>query len=101
MNQASVRHASGVARSTALTAYAEKQGAISLPAKAHDGPQSDWHYAGWGVSLGAADRPIFWHRPKDSKKYRVIYADLSVGDADTPPSVTNALPVPARPGQEK
>ena len=45
------------------------------------------HYAGKGVSLGAADKPIFWYRPKDGKKYRVIYADLSVRDADTPPSV--------------
>jgi hypothetical protein len=101
MNQDSVQHASGVARSTALTAHAEKQGVISLPAKAHDGPQSDWHYAGWGVSLGAADRPIFWYRSKDAKAYQVIYADLSVREADTPPSVTNALPVPARPSQTK
>ncbi len=55
-------------------------------------PQSDWHYAGWGVSLGAADRPIFWYRPKDSKKYRVIYADLSVRDADTAPDVPGGPP---------
>jgi hypothetical protein len=57
-------------------------------------PEADAHYAGKGVKLGAADRPIFWYRPKDSKKYRVIYADLSVRDADTPPSVPNAQPVP-------
>ncbi len=55
-------------------------------------PQSDWHYVGWGVSFGAADRPIFWYRPKDSEKYRVIYADLSVGDADGAPNVSNLPP---------
>ena len=43
-------------------------------------PEADAHYAGKGVSLGAADKPIFWYRPKDAKKYRVIYADLSVKD---------------------
>jgi hypothetical protein len=58
--------------------------------------QSDAHYAGEGVSLGAADKPIFWYRPKDAKKYRVIYADLSGREADTPPSVPNAQPVPVR-----
>ena len=26
--------------------------------------QADAHYAGRGVSLGAADKPIFWYRPK-------------------------------------
>ena len=60
--------------------------AASLP------PESDAHYAGRGVSLGAVDRPIFWYRPKDAKKYRVIYADLSVRDADTPPNVPVAPP---------
>ena len=53
--------------------------------------QADSHYAGKGVSLGAADRPIFWYRPKDAKKYRVICADLSVRDADTPPNVPKTL----------
>ncbi len=46
------------------------------------------------MSLGSADKPIFWYRPKDAKKYRVIYGDLSVREADTPPSVPNAQPVP-------
>ena len=58
-------------------------------------PEADAHYAGKGVSLGAADTPIFWYRPKDAKTYRVIYADLSVRDADMPPSVPDAQPVPA------
>ena len=48
---------------------------------------SDWHYGGKGVSIGAADTPVFWYRPKDATKYRVIYADLSVGETETPPSV--------------
>ena len=61
--------------------------AVSLP------PEADARYSGRGVSLGAADTPIFWYRPKDAKKYRVIYADLSVRDGETPPSVPNAQPV--------
>ena len=51
---------------------------------------------GRGRFVGAADRPIFWYRPQDSKKYRVIYADLSVREADTPPSRPNVRPA-ARP----
>jgi outer membrane lipoprotein-sorting protein len=62
--------------------------ALTLPTDA------DAHYAGKGVSYGAADRPIFWYRPKDAKKYRVIYADLSVRDADTPPNAPDAQRVP-------
>ena len=58
-------------------------------------PEADSHYAGKGVSLGAADAPIFWYRPKDAKQYRVIYADFAVRDADTPPSVPNAQPLPS------
>ncbi|HUT93685.1 MAG TPA: hypothetical protein VMY37_29750 [Thermoguttaceae bacterium] len=58
-------------------------------------PEADAHYAGKGVSLGAADTPIFWYRPKDAKQYRVVYADLSVREAETPPSVPDAQPVPA------
>jgi hypothetical protein len=37
-----------------------------------------WHYAGNGVKLGQADRPIFWYPPKDSTAYRVIFGDLHV-----------------------
>ena len=58
-------------------------------------PNADAHYVGKGVSFGAADTPIFWYRPQDSKNYRVIYADLSVRDSDTPPNVTKGQPVPA------
>jgi len=58
-------------------------------------PEADARYAGKGVSLGAVDKPIFWYRPKDTKTYRVIYADLSVRGADVPPNVPNAQPVHA------
>ncbi len=64
-------------------------------------PSADAHYVGKGVSFGAADTPIFWYRPKDSKKYRVIYADLSVRDSDTPPNVTKGQPVPAPSGPKE
>jgi outer membrane lipoprotein-sorting protein len=67
--------------------------AASLP------PEADAHYAGKGVSLGAADAPIFWYRPKDAKKYRVLYADLSIHEMDAPPKVSNAQP--AKPGPKK
>jgi outer membrane lipoprotein-sorting protein len=63
--------------------------AIELPREA------DAHYAGKGVSRGTSGTPIFWYRPKDAKKYRVIHADLSVREADTPPDVSQAQPVPA------
>lgn len=62
---------------------------------------ADAHYVGKGVSFGAADTPIFWYRPKDSKNYRVIYADLSVRDSDTPPNVTKGQPVPAPSGPKE
>ena len=39
------------------------------------------------MKRGTADTPIFWYRPKDAKKYRVIYADLSIRQSDTPPYV--------------
>ena len=59
--------------------------------------EANAHYAGKGVSLGAADTPIFWYRPTGSKTYRVIYADLSVRDVDTPPNVPEAKPIAAGP----
>lgn len=64
-------------------------------------PEADAHYAGRGISLGAADRPIFWYRPKDRKKYRVVYADLSVREADHAPKVPNAQPVDVQPKAKK
>jgi hypothetical protein len=37
-----------------------------------------YHYAGKGVKLGEADKAIFWYRPQEAEKYRVIYGDLHV-----------------------
>ena len=41
---------------------------------------SNWRYAGENVKFGDASTAIFWYRPQGSETYRVIYADLSVGD---------------------
>jgi hypothetical protein len=57
-------------------------------------PEADAHYAGKGVRFGEADKPIFWYRPTGAKKYRVIYADLTVREADAAPNVPNAQKVP-------
>ncbi|MHC4571786.1 MAG: hypothetical protein ACYS0C_06900 [Planctomycetota bacterium] len=43
--------------------------------------EGTWRYAGDGVRLGDADVPICWWKPEDSDSYRVIYGDLSIGDA--------------------
>jgi len=55
-------------------------------------PEADAHYAGKGIKLDAADMPIFWYRPKDAKTYRVVYADLTVRDAETAPKAPDTLP---------
>lgn len=41
---------------------------------------ADWHYAGAGVKLGDASKPVFWYQPEGSQTYRVISGDLSVKD---------------------
>ena len=41
-------------------------------------PESDWHYAGKGVTIDTPHRPIYWYRPEPTAMYTVIYADLSV-----------------------
>ncbi len=43
-------------------------------------PENDWHYAGKGVKLGEAEKPVCWWKPKDSKTFRVVYGDLSIRD---------------------
>ena len=63
--------------------------------------EADAHYAGKGITLGAADTPVFWYRPKGSKPYRVIYADLSVREAGTPPAIPGSLPVSTPLGPNK
>jgi outer membrane lipoprotein-sorting protein len=60
------------------------QFALTLPETA------DAHYAGKGVKRDAKDRPIFWYKPEGAKTYRVVYADLSVRDADTAPEIEGA-----------
>jgi len=68
-------------------------------------PESDWHYTGKGVKVGATDTPIFWYKPEGSDTYRVIYADLTVKnlsveqlpdvpDAQTRDSQTSILEIP-------
>jgi len=42
----------------------------------------DWHYSGKDAKLGDMDEPICWWKKEDSDKYRVIYGNLSIGDAD-------------------
>jgi outer membrane lipoprotein-sorting protein len=59
--------------------------ALQLPESA------DVHYAGKGVKLNEPDRPIFWYKPEGSNTYRVVYADLSVKDAQTAPQVEGAV----------
>jgi outer membrane lipoprotein-sorting protein len=54
-------------------------------------PESaDAHYAGKGVKRDTKDRPIFWYKPEGAQKYRVLYADLSMHDAESPPQVEGA-----------
>ncbi len=52
---------------------------------------SDAHYAGKGVKRGTPDRPICWYKPADKNTFRVIYADLTVKDADKAPDVPGAV----------
>jgi len=40
--------------------------------------ESDFCYAGRGVTTQDVDTPIFWYKPDGAELYRVIYADLSV-----------------------
>ncbi len=61
--------------------------ALELPESA------DAHYAGKGVKRGEPDRAIFWYKPEGGKKYRVIYADLTVKDAESAPEVAGAVRV--------
>jgi hypothetical protein len=53
------------------------RGYMFLHVLAHGG---GYEYAGKGVALGDADKPIFWYRPEGSETYRVLCADLSVLD---------------------
>jgi len=41
---------------------------------------TDWHYAGKGVALGEAGRPVVWYRPAGKETYRLIDGALAVRD---------------------
>jgi outer membrane lipoprotein-sorting protein len=67
----------------------------------------DFHYAGGGVKLGDATKPIAWWRPKGAAAYRVLMGDLTFRDspADQLPSTgpasrpaTSCRPRPADQG---
>lgn len=62
--------------------------------------EQDFHYAGGGVKLGEASRPIAWWKPKDAKTYRVVMGDLTFQDlpAQKLPS-TRPAPRPSEPSQ--
>ena len=61
------------------------QFAMTLPA------ESEAHYAGNGAAQGDAERAIFWYKPMDSTKYRVMYADFTVKALDAAPTVPEAI----------
>ncbi|MHC4403205.1 MAG: C45 family autoproteolytic acyltransferase/hydrolase [Planctomycetota bacterium] len=52
--------------------------------------EADAHYAGKGVKVDAPDTPIFWYRPEGRDGYRLIRADLSVVEVNSPPEVPGA-----------
>jgi len=53
--------------------------------------EADAHYAGKGVKADTTDTPIFWYRPEGKAEYRVIRADLSAVEVDSPPEIPGAL----------
>jgi len=59
-------------------------------------PESDWHYAGQNVQLGAADKAIFWYKPTGKPTYRVIFGDLTVRDV-APGDLPTTAALPAQP----
>lgn len=42
--------------------------------------ENNWTYEGDGVKFGQKDTPICWWKPEKSENYKVIYADLSIGE---------------------
>jgi hypothetical protein len=59
--------------------------AISQPTDA------DAHYAGKGMKRTSAKAPIFWYKPAGSEKYRIVFSDLSTGEADKAPDAPGAI----------
>ena len=87
----------GLGNGNSLTEQ-QRQERTEFAEKARKGPlfvaalrtRADAHYAGKGVAVAAADTPIFWYRPERHQAYRVIRADLSVVESDSPPQVSGA-----------
>lgn len=74
-----------------LTAYDGFEFLDSL----YDNELADAHYAGATVTLGEKNRPVFWYKPAGSNDYRVIFADLTVKEMNTPPQVEGAVALKA------
>ncbi len=53
--------------------------------------EADAHYARAGAKYGDAERAVLWYKPTGSDKYRVIFADLSVREANEMPTVADAI----------
>jgi outer membrane lipoprotein-sorting protein len=45
------------------------------------GEGADVHYVGKGVRRDGPRKPVLWFKPEGSETYRVIYSDLTTGDA--------------------
>jgi hypothetical protein len=56
---------------------------------------ADARYAGKGMKRSSPKVPIFWYRPTGDAKYRIVFNDLSTGDADNAPEVPGAIRVNA------
>jgi len=55
--------------------------------------ESDAHYAGADAKPGDAERAVLWHRPAESKVYRVIYADFAVKEMAVAPQIKDAVKI--------
>ena len=53
--------------------------------------EADAQYARTGAKYGDAERAVLWYKSIDSDKYRVIFADLSVREANEMPKVADAI----------
>ena len=49
--------------------------------------EADARYAGKGVHQDDGEKAIFWYKPEDNDKYRVVLANLSIVEAVEPPQI--------------
>ena len=49
-------------------------------------PENEWHYQGAGVTLGETGQAIAWWRPQAGVPYRILWADLTMTESNTPPA---------------